>query len=47
MVVRRSLDLIIGWNDTKIEGTELENRVLALLRGAVVERGTESRNKTE
>lgn len=35
MVVIPSLDLIISWNDTKIEGTEKESHVLGLLVQAV------------
>ncbi|MHC4751089.1 MAG: DUF5060 domain-containing protein, partial [Planctomycetota bacterium] len=35
MVVIPSLDLIISWNDAKIEGGEMENHALRLLAGAV------------
>ncbi|MFQ6036508.1 MAG: serine hydrolase, partial [Sedimentisphaerales bacterium] len=36
MVVMPSMDLIISWNDTKIQGSEMENHVLKLLRDSVV-----------
>jgi len=35
MVVLPALDLIISWNDTKIEGREMENHVLKLLVDSV------------
>jgi hypothetical protein len=38
MVVIPSLDLIISWNDTKIEGAEKENHTLGLLVQAVTDR---------
>lgn len=34
MVVLPSLDMIISWNDTKIRGADMENRVLGLLTQA-------------
>ncbi|UCG57100.1 MAG: serine hydrolase [Phycisphaerales bacterium] len=37
MVVIPSLDLIISWNDTRIQASEMENHVLTLLRESVVE----------
>jgi hypothetical protein len=35
MVVLPGLDLIISWNDTKIEGREMENHAMKLLVGSV------------
>ncbi|MGE5195087.1 MAG: serine hydrolase, partial [Deltaproteobacteria bacterium] len=37
LVVIPSLDLIVSWNDAKVDGREQQNRALELLRGAVVE----------
>jgi len=37
MVVMPSMDLIISWNDTKIQGSEMENHVLKLLKDSVME----------
>ncbi len=37
MVVLPSLDLIVSWNDTRIEGRDRENEALRLLLDAVVE----------
>ncbi|MBN1444446.1 MAG: serine hydrolase [Planctomycetes bacterium] len=38
MVVLPGLDLIVSWNDTRIDSRELENRALATLARAVVDR---------
>ncbi len=35
MVVMPSLDIIISWNDTKIQGSEMENHALKLLKDSV------------
>jgi CubicO group peptidase (beta-lactamase class C family) len=48
MVVMPSLDLIISWNDTRIEGSEMENHALRLLAEAVtsnpeIEAGNETK----
>ena len=39
MVVLPGLDLIVSWNDTRIEGREQENGALKRLIEAVVPRG--------
>ena len=39
MVVMPGLDLIVCWNDTKIEGNRMVNHALKLLRDAVTESG--------
>jgi CubicO group peptidase (beta-lactamase class C family) len=36
MVVMPSLDLIVSWNDTRVEGRDMENEALRLLVAAVV-----------
>jgi len=45
MVVIPSLDLIISWNDTKIEGAEKENHALGLLVQAVTDRSVHMRRE--
>jgi hypothetical protein len=34
MVVMPGLDLVVSWNDTGIDGRDMENRALGLLAGA-------------
>ncbi|MHC4331264.1 MAG: hypothetical protein ACYSWW_24430 [Planctomycetota bacterium] len=46
MVVVPSLDLIISWNDAKIRGAEMENRVLKLLKDSVMWHGLPARENT-
>ncbi len=42
MVVMPSLDLIVCWNDTKIEGNKMVNHALKLLRDSVTETGPQA-----
>ena len=42
MVVMSSLDLIISWNDTKIQGSKMENHALKLLKDSVTSSGARS-----